>query len=431
MRKIFSSVLLLILLALFGFTYYCSSKTEEAFKAQVSQVNRSYPGLLQVELRDYQRGLLVSEVQTSISMKDRDSLALQHQIRHFPWGVRVITRLAEQSPLAAELAELLSVEQLQLQTDVGLNGASKTHFALDQLRFSDGTGEVLINEVMLDCNLDGHLSSGNLQFRLDTLELQATGQQKVILSGVDLDSDFAEQQGLLLGGGEFKLDRLLIEQQEQVALELTGLAYRASTLMNAGQLASELDLTLAELSLGGETFTDGQLQLKVAGIDVAAVRELQESAKQLQAELISQKVDPLILQLQLLGLYSQFFKEGLTLTLERLALRADEGILQGQGRLELQESDIAVSSPVAFDKLKGQFQLDIDRAVFNAGFRLFANLQRKGRTALNPAVLDEQAEQLAGGLMQKGMLVRRDGGYRLELSVDQGQGSLNGNPFNL
>ena len=112
----------------------------------------------------------------------------------------------------------------------------------------------------------------------------------------------------------------------------------------------------------------------------------------------------------------------------QLALRSGDGVMQGQGRFELPVTP--VSGLQAFSAIQGRFQLDIDRSFFATGFRLLDKLQNEGKTALNRAVLAEQAEQLAGGLLQKGLLARHpDGGYRIDFSLEQGQGSLNGKPF--
>lgn len=429
MRKILTGLMALILVVLFSATYYCSSKTEEVFRAQIEQLNQSYSGLLQVELLDYQRGLLVSEVKTLVTVR-QDSLPLQHQIRHFPWKVRLMTSLAEGSPVADKIAELIPLDKLQLQTDVDLSGVSQSHFALPDLTFSDSDGELRVSGLHFDCNLDGRLRGGDIQFELNALTVVHPGEAELALSGVELSSTFAEQQELMLGGGGVSIGHLSFKQEKKPGFELNGLHYQANSSLTADQLASDLDLQLDSVTLADETFTEGRLLLKMTGIDAAALREVQATAKQIQAEMLGQQVDPVIMQLQMLGLYSQLFKDGLTLTLDQLSLQADKGGFLGKGYLTLQELNFTGGSPVALDKLNGQFQLDVDRSAFVAGFRLLEKLQRQGR-ASNPAVVAEQAEQLAGGLVQKGIFARQDDGYRIDFSVEQGQGVLNGNAFKL
>ena len=181
-----------------------------------------------------------------------------------------------------------------------------------------------------------------------------------------------------------------------------------------------------------EQFSNAELKLAISGIDSAAVRNIQETLIQLQGDLIGQQVDPMVLQFQMIGLYSQLFREGIDLNLERLALQTADGGLTGVGSLHLEQLNLAGPGSLGFDMLKANFQLDLDHATFAALFRLIDSLQRKDLAPVNRAVLTEQAEQLAGAFVQKGLLSRRqDGGYRSELVVDEGKAELNGNPFKL
>ena len=428
MRKILSGLMVLTLVVLFAATYYCSQLTEDIFKSQIEKINLTYAGILQVELLDYQRGLLVSDAKTTVSLRDKESLSLNHQIRHFPWKIRMQTGLMEGSGLALEIAQLLPLDKLQLQTDVVLDGSSQTRFDLPEFHFEDDKGLLKLQGLKFNCDLEQQMQGGQIQFQLQALTVNQPGEAELVLSGVQLDSQFAEQQQLLLGGGSFAMQSLSIQPENKPGFEINGLRYEASNLLENDQLSSVLALTIADLQLVGETFTDGQLRLKVSGVSAATLREMQETAKQMQAEMLGQQVDPMIMQLQLLGLYSQLFKEGLTLDLEQLSLQTDEGGMQGKGQFILYDLNLTGGASLALENLNGAFELDIDRPAFIAGFRLLDTLQRKGAKS-NPAVIAEQAEQLAGGLVQKGFFARRDGGYRIDMAIEQGQGTLNGNPF--
>lgn len=423
MRKIFSGLMILTLVVLFVATYLCSQKTEEVFKAQVDELNSYYGGILQVELLDYRRGLLVSEVKTRLSLSQQ-VLPLQHQIRHFPWKVRVLTQVAAYS----ESVDMLALEQLKLQTDVSLKGDSQSRLVLPELNFSDGKLNLQLQGLRFGCRLDGHLSEGQIDVQLGGLTFAEPGGAQFVLGGVSLQSKFVDMQGLPLGGGVVQVERFAWQADGQADFELKDLRYTADSRLEQEMYASGFDLQLGALKLGGETFTDGQLQLQVAGLDGATIRQVQASARQLQAELIGQQVDPLILQLQLLGLYSQLLEKGLTFSLSHLELRTTDGLLQGNGRLALQGFDLSGGNLAAFEQLSARFQLDLDQPVFAAGFRAWDFFQHP-ESKRNAAVQDELAGQLAGGLVQKGILVRKDGGYRLDFSVDRGEAKLNGKRF--
>lgn len=432
MRKVVSSLLILTLIILFGATFYCSIKTEEVFKAQVEQLNQEYQGALQVELSGYQRGLLVSNVQLSLAVRGDQPLPLIQQIRHFPWGVTIYTRLAADSAVAQELADLLPLEDVQLVTDIDWTGAVQASFELPEVDASDESGQITIKGLALYCNFDQQLSRGDVSFQLANLEVRDEQQTDFQLSGVNFFSRFAEQQGLPLGDGEFTLARLSLKTADQPEVTLDDLRYQAATFLEEDKLSSNLELNLAGLVLLNEQFSNAELKLAISGIDSAAVRNIQETLIQLQGDLIGQQVDPMVLQFQMIGLYSQLFREGIDLNLERLALQTADGGLTGVGSLHLEQLNLAGSGSLGFDMLKANFQLDLDHATFAALFRLIDSLQRKDLATVNRAVLTEQAEQLAGAFVQKGLLSRRqDGGYRSELVVDEGKAELNGNPFKL
>ena len=431
MRKVASGLMVLILILLFGATFYCSIQTEKIFKAQLEQLNQDYQGVFQLELSDYQRSLLLSDAQVVLQVQNEEPLPLVFQLRHFPWGVTINTSLAADSVVAQRLAEVMPLEELQLVTDIDLTGLSQTRFSLPDIAFSDDTGSLSIKGLAFFCNLNQQMTSGDVSFELDSLQITDEQQTALLLSGINLSSQFIEQQGLPLGDGEFVLEQLSVNNagQSEPEFELKGLHYQAATELDGEKLSSDLTMTLAELSLLNEKFTVAELKLAIAGIDVVAVRNIQESAKQLQADMLGQEVDPVVLQLQLFGLYSQLFREGISLTLERLAVQTDEGAVQGHGVVKLQDVSGSGASPGSFEQLQADFQLDLDRGAFAAIFRVIDALQRNGKAAPNRAVLTEQAGQLAGAFVQKGILIPREGGYRSELSIDNGNAELNGRPF--
>jgi len=428
MKKVFSALMVLILLVLFAATFYCSSRTETVFKAQVEQLNQDYPGLLRVELLDYQRGLLVSEARTRIEVQ-RETLVLQHQIRHFPWKVQAVSRVATGTELAVKLAEQDLLEQLQLQTDIALDGAAISHFDLPELTITDGDTELQLHGLSFSANLASGMSGGVLKIQLADLAM-TEANETLQLEQLQLISEFIDQGGLPIGRGELQLGSFTVKSVDGGGMELSGLNYSLATELENEQLASRLELALGSLRVGGETFSAGELKLALAGIDAAAAREIQQEARAVQADLLNPQTEPLLLQLQLFGLYSQLFQEGLSLSLERLSLQGGDGLLQGSGRFELQEMSAATGGLMSLEALTGQFHLEFEQSLFSAGFRALDNLQRSGQKS-NPAVLNEQAEQLTGALLQKGFLTRRDGVYQLDVTIEQGRAALNGRPLAL
>ncbi|MBE9486652.1 MAG: DUF945 family protein [Chloroflexi bacterium] len=426
MRKLMTVLMLLILAGLFASTYVCSLKTEENFANQVARFNRSYPGVLHVTVDDYQRGLLVSKVQTSLSLPGRDLLELQHRIRHFPWGIKIWTGISKNS----RFATFLPVKEFLLETDIGLNGIADSRFEMPELTLHHDQEELQLTGLSLRGRFDSEEHSGDLKLKFESLKVVENDKVRIDLVGVNFTSVFREQQGIPLGEGRLQLEHLQVQSAEQGGFGLNGLQSVVSTLLENGEFSSALDLKIAELTCAEEEFSAGRLQIKLSGIAVATLRDLQERVKQLQTDLLSRKKDSLSVQLQLLGIYSELFKEELSIELEQLVVQTAGGELSGQGKLALQELPSSGSAGV-FERLSGELQLKITKAAFAAGFRLFDKLQRKGRSVVNAAVLNEQAEQLAGALMQKGIFTRTTAdAYQLDFTFERGQLLLNGQELN-
>ncbi len=434
MRKILSSLMILTLIILFGATFYVSIQAEAGFKAQLDRLNQDYPGLIAAELQIYQRGLLLSKARTSFQVGEEDPLLLDHRLRHFPWGVTMLTDVVADSALGRQLAEVVPLKQLQLTSEVGLSGDSEHSMKIRELKIDSEGEPLLLKGLDFVGHFDAALTSGDVRLKVQSLELQETAEVGLLLEGISLNSQVLQQQQLPLGTGALQIDRLRIDKAGEQTLLLNDLRYQTHTGLQDDELLSRIELQLAELQLAEETFNHGELKLAVSGIKTATLLQLQEELKQLQLDLLGEEVDPLIMQLQLLNLYTQLFRDPVLIQLEQLGLQADQGKLHGQGSLSLQNLNLNLDggSPLAFEKLAAQLQVDIDQPIFNTIFRVFDRLQRQGRPGPNSAQLNEQGEQLAGAFIQKGLLTRReDGGLRSELRVEGGKAELNGQPFRL
>ena len=431
MKKIVSTCLVLILLALFSATFYCSRRTEAAFRRQVENLRQNESGFLKVRLDSYRTGLFLSQAGLSILLDGAGTLRLRQQIRHFPWGVEMVTQVAGDSDLASELTNLVPLDQVLLLTRVDLHGRSHSTLGLPEWHFSDDSGELKLSGLNLVFDLDQTLSSGDYSLDLGTLSITVEGERRLELSGMTLQGRVAGARGLPLGEGELRIARIELHNSTQPDLDIKDLRNFFRLQLTGESLAGLTETSMGELLLLGERFTKARFKLSLRGLEVAAIQELQESLRQLQADLLSREVDPLILQMQMLGVYSQLLQGGLDLRLEQFDVQGEEGTLQGEGTLQLLKTKAPGTSGTSPEQVTGHLFLNIDHGIFASGVRALDRLQHQGRASANRGVLNEQAEQLAGALLQKGILTNRQGGgYRVELAFDRGQGWLNGRSLN-
>ena len=425
--------MVLTIFILFSLTWYCSQKTEQLFNDQITAISQASPAeLVKVELVDYQRKLFASKAETAVSINGGKEVRLNHQIRHFVWGIEMITTLSPDSALAKNVTTNFPHDPLQLTTDFSLLGASKSRFILPQFQIEDESGNLKITGFSAGWDLNSDLTMGNFVCFLDNLQLQLADQGELNLANLRISIQITDVQEAPLGNGTLHLEKLQLIGDEKPAIEFKNLQYRGETDLTQGLFSSTAELSFPQLTLAGETLSDGRIKLTLSGIDAELLQDLQQTAGNLQQQALDQQSNPLELQLRLFGLYSELLNSGITLTLEQLFLNTANGGLSGTGSLALLKESVVKGSLFSLEAIKANFQMEIDHGAFVTGYQLFNNLQSSGDNYQNKTVLAEQAEQISGGLIQKGIFTRQAGDrFHMDFSLVDGKGRLNGKSFQL
>ena len=433
MKKILSMLMVLTLIVMFALTWYCSRKTEQLFMDQVNALNQAVPALIKVDLQNYQRKLFSSTAQTTfhIQGKKEVSFNLNHQIRHFIWGVKIITVLEDAPELANSIETTVPLDEIQLITDISLQGGSKSALELPQLSFM-GDGETLtVTGFKVNWNLNNDLTAGDFTCLFKGLIFQQGTREILNLDNLQIFSQVTGLQEVPLGSGKMSLGRLKLEQPGMIPIEFQDIQYQGLTELTQGDFSGTFDLNFARLLLAEEALSKGRIKLTLSGVDTELLKSLQQTARELQLKALDPQANPLELQIQLLGLYSKIFNSGITLSLEEVSLQSGDGGIKGSGVLTLVEDSASGGLFSPLENVNAKFQLDIDRTAFVTGYQILHSLQSAGVENQNPAVLAEQAEQIAGGLVQKGVFVRQDGdNFHVDFAWDEGLGTLNGEPLN-
>jgi len=432
MKKILSILMVLTIIILFALTWYCSRQTEQFFAARIAAINQVSPQLIVVELQNYQRKLFTANAETAVKIGGKEEIRLNHQIRHFVWGVKMVTVLAPDSTLAKGIVTQIPLDQFQLITDINLLGASKSRLILPQLKFQNDRGNLEITGFSAGWDLDSELTMGNFVCLLDSLQVQQADQSELNLVNLKITSQITDLQDIPLGNGELQLEKLQLKMGGKPAIEFQNIQSRGQTALTQGLFSSSAELNFGRLLLAEETLRDGFLKLTLSEIDAELFHSIQNATGQLQQQALGQQNSSLERQLQLLELYTELLQSGMTLHLEELSLSTDNGEINGKGMLLLPQESASESSLFSLENITANFQLEIDRGAFVTGYRLLNDLQSAQGQYQNRAVLAEQAEQIAGGLVQKGIFTRQDGDkFRVDFSWAGGQGILNGEPLQL
>jgi len=387
MKKIVSILLGTVMIVLFALTWYCSSKTEQLFSAQISALNQKSAGLYKLELESYRRRLFSATAKTVITLPSSEKIWLKHQFRHFVWGIKMVTRLIPDSAPINQLTDLTPAENLELVTTIDLQGNSNSTMELPQLNISTTTGTLKLSDITARWDFDHEMANGVFDLQINQLRQIDTPESTIILKN---------------------------------------LHYRGQTTLTAKTLSVGIDFNIDQLELAGGNFSDARIKLNLRDIDAELFLSLQQIAAQLQRDGLDHTNNSFTLRLRLLELYSQLINSGMTLDLEELSLHSDDGKLSGHGKLSLKNSNNAAILFSPIEAINAKFLFEIDKDLFTNGYRVFNNLRSNSKKE-NPAILAEQAEQLAGGLVQKGILTRQENNsYRIDFSLSEGQMKLNG-----
>ncbi len=431
MKKIISSLLVLTIIALFSLTWYCSHQTQLIFTEQVSTSNQALAEFGKIELIDYQRNLFTSTAKTAVSLSGGEEIRFNHQVRHFVWGVKMVTTLAPNTTLTDKMTSIVPLEELQIITDFSLTGASESQLIIPEITFEEEGSHIGIAGLSVGWNLNNDMTTGGVVFHLDHFQFKQDGQGGLSLSNLKLMSQITDVKEVPLGNGELQLGSLQITKQNKPVILCEDIHYKGKTELNQGSYNSLAELNIENLLLGKESFNKGQLKFSISGMESKKLRSLMQTAQQLQQQSLEIQGNSNELQLQLLSFYTQLFDSGVTLTLDKLSLQTEGGKFNGTGKLTLLNHPARENMPFFLGNLAGALRLIIDRGAFVTGYRFLNNLNIVEDDYQNPAILAEQAEQLAGGLIQKGIFVPKGKDhYLLDFTWSEGSGKINGVPLN-
>ena len=421
-KRILTSIMLLTLLVLFSSTLLCSRRTEQFFAAWEGAANRLAPQLLQVEMKDYHRRLLTASATSSVRIAARHELLFNHQIRHFAWGVKITTTLQSAPPPLAALQQLYGI------TEIDLDGTVTTRFELPQEGLSTDGGNLEIAGLSGDWNLETGRGQENFNFRLGRLLLREHNHSLTILEKLTASGRASDLKTAPEHHGEIRLGTLQRVESNRTAAMLQDLHGFWQTGHSPPYYHGSFLLSFNDTLLAGENFRDGKASIAASGISPDLVHAFKKTLFLLTTDSL-QNASTLESQQQLLEFYAALSRSGLALSLNEFSLGQDGQRLRGQGSLIWPKTDAPPLSPL--EMLEVDLNLEIDREAFVAGYRLINKLMF-GERAGTAAILTEQAELLAGGLLQKGFLSRKnETAYTFELSLSKGQAAVNGQPLRL
>lgn len=422
-KKLLTPTLIFTLVILFALTWYVSIKAEEHFTLWVERSNQVAPAITTTELISYDRQFFTAEAITTIDIQDIGRYDFHHLIRHYVWGLTVITTPATTAEDPGWLAGL------RIVTEVGPTGAARTRLSLPQLRIESDFGPTLsIERVAFEGRANATATEGSWDMTLDQLNIMADTHQNLSISGFKSSGEMTNLDYFPLGHNRTRINRITLDKSDGKPLVLEGLNLSGSSFFDtSGQFQSRSDLSFTGLATSTSSFQDGRLILALREIDDQVIDVVVAVRNDLRRRLNSTTMTGAeVAELVVEPLSTALLQSGLTLALEDISLATTTSNLRGEGKATLPAGSAAISVEQLLEKIHVSLKADFDIHILARISQLFSG------TADNVAVKEEELRMLIGGLAQLGFFSHLEGDrFRLLVSYDDGEITLNGQMFRL
>jgi uncharacterized protein YdgA (DUF945 family) len=470
MKKLLFAVIVLICLAgaLFaGSTYWFGMRAEQQYLDTIEHASQA--GYIQFTNESYDRGFLQSEARTTVGVPDLGNLTLVHVIRHGPLPLctspegkcqlkpllAAIETSVELSPeLRAELKEVIDefpeIGSVKSYTSLSLTGDGVTRLSIPPMQETVGKENVAVIWEGLTGQITFTADLKEFKGAVDAPGLEAVGDKGNIRM-TNLQSAFnirEDIQGLFLGDATFDLG--LLEVAEKEGREETRFSMRGLKMMTKSEGAADtinyaMTMQVDKVMADDTPYGPGAFEMELRKIDAASLAKLQKDIGELQAEF--SRRPPKEVNQMMLAKYAEALPELMKASPEveiiQVKLKTGQGDFFGKAKIVVDGSNAAALANPLFllsavkahaeltvtDRLlKKFFQAEFEEDVIEAAKQTeVAELTDEEVTALATS----KTETRLAELVEKNILVYKDGNFKASADYRAGTVTLNGRPVTL
>jgi uncharacterized protein YdgA (DUF945 family) len=425
-KKLLTPTLIVTLVTLFALTWYCSIKAEEYFALWVERSNQYAPINTTNELVSYERQFFTAEAITTVDITDLGRYDFHHLIRHYAWGVTMIT-----TPMADSATSSL-LEGLRVVTDVGPTGSARSRLSLPQLSVETPLGNtVTIDRIAGEGQVNAAATQGSWNISLEQIGIVLDKDNQLVVAGINSSGQMDNLDQFPLGQSRTRINSLALKSADSRPVVISGLNIEWANQLEPEQRYMTLsDMSFANLQAGESAFTDGRLSIKLNDLDPRVIESLMTARNRFRRHISSASVmDDLLIEEAILPVYYALLQSGANLELENLSLATTGGQLSGVGRATLKPGTTQTAPSEWFEQIDSELQLDFDVVILARLGQLAEQIQGK---STNISVKEEELRMIFGGLEQLGFLSRLEGErFRLRVVYDDREIRFNGQPFRL
>ncbi len=423
-KKLLTPTLIITLVALFTLTWYCSIKAEEYFALWVERSNHYAPINTTNGLVSYERRFFTAEAITSVDITDLGRYDFHHLIRHYAWGVTMIT-----TPVPSSATSSL-LEGLRIVTDIGPTGSARSKLSLPRLTVetADGT-TVTIDRIAGEGRVNAAATEASWDFSLEQIEL-VDDLNRFLISGIHTSATLHNLDHFPLGQSNTRFNSLTLDTANDRPLVISGLTIEGVNLIDAAQrYVTRSDMSFASLQAGDSTFAAGRLVLELNELDPRVIGALMTARNKLRRHINNNFAGDAFIEEIIQPVFHSLLESGATLDLSNLTLTSSHGQLTGTGHATLMPGSTQIALDKLLEQLKLELQLDFDVVILALLNQLVEQAQGKSANIVRK---EEELRMIFGGLVQLGFLTRMEGDrFRLRVAYDDGKVKLNDQPFRL
>ncbi|KTD64668.1 YdgA family protein [Legionella spiritensis] len=286
--------------------------------------------------------------------------------------------------------------------------------------------------------------SGN--FTIDGMRF-AKDQQTADIGSISSNYNMHRtDKGLYLGDASISLPSIMIKKQDQVLFELQDFNAQTDSDISGGLLNSNFKSSIDKIVVNGKTYGPGMFAMSIRNLDADALVRINELASKAQQGTDIEKQQAM---LAIMPELPKLLSRGAVFEVSDMNFNMPEGTIEGNVKISLPESN--VSNPFEMmQKIQGNGKLKVPAPVLK---QIIAESvkQKVMKTAMQqamqassdpsnaqPVTLDqnlasqvaEQTDKQINAMVQSGVLVENGKDYVVEITLNQGKLTVNGQAFN-
>lgn len=376
--KRFLALFVLLGAGLLGAPGIIGYQVETYYQGMVSQFTKAG---LEIVSQDYNRGWFGAESETQFLLKlpvgpDRTEteefrFTVISHIDHGPLTGDGIGLATIKSEINSDGEAILPKDyQAEINTliDISGQGVTRVHLPATQFEAEGDRPAGHFEGMDGEMQFDSAFEQITMQLSLPALTLTENSEPLLEVKGVTLHSNsYKGVSGLMLGGGEFSIDRIAVQDRESgTRIEMAQLGIDAESRAEADAVSAYVRYRLEKVQVDDQTYGPAELKVGLGNLPASVLLQIQTSVEEINAQQLSDEKKGMALLSVLMGNASGLLKGDPIVTIDKLSVQTPDGLIAGKLSVQavgLEWKEITNASAV-LNKLVGDAAFQMPEKLF-------------------------------------------------------------------